>query len=98
MLMFPFDLNLSGKQKLKLLHKSFSVFIQLRCCSVKAGKDLVWHNSRTHSSQLYMFNAHPDGYLVLIVRNIYFILVVVQPLHPYSFHIYGQFGYVPLSM
>lgn len=47
MLMFPFDLNLSAEQKLKLFHKSFSVSSSQRCrpicCCMGGGCTVAVH-------------------------------------------------------
>lgn len=73
--MFPFDLNLSGKQKLKLLHKSFSVLSSERGFGQGGGGGGKEWCPAGHA------RAHPDGYIyiysVLIVRK-YFIPVVVR--------------------
>lgn len=65
--MFPFDLNLSGKQKLKLLHKSFSVLSSERGC-MREASGTEWCPAG---------HVYPDGYSVLIVRK-YFIPVILQ--------------------
>lgn len=57
MLMFPFDLNLSGKQKLKLLHKSFSVLFSERACACGGG------GGGKEWCPAGQAQAHPDGYI-----------------------------------